>query len=132
MKKLLLDKKYKNYIILAAATCFFLLGMVIENKFYLDVCITVVYYAVLSCAWNVMCGYVGEISLGHVAFLGLGQYTCVLLYTKMGLTPWIGMILGSIVAMMLAFVVGILSLRLKGPFFTATLKAFSKKPSGSM
>ena len=125
MKKLFTDKKYKNYIILIFLTCFFLLGMAIENKFYLDVCITVVYYAVLSCAWNLMCGYVGEISLGHVAFLGLGQYTCVLLYTKMGLTPWIGMILGSGVAMLLAFLVGVLSLRLKGPFFTLSTIALT-------
>lgn len=125
MKKIIANKKYRDYVILGIVLVLFLLGLLVNNRFYLDVLISIVYFSVLSCAWNIMCGYVGELSLGHVAFLGLGQYTCVLLYTRMGLTPWVGMLLGSGVAMLLAFLVGVLSLRLKGPFFTLSTIALA-------
>lgn len=125
MKKILTNKKHKDFLILGIVVLLFLLGLFVENRFYLDVLISIVYFAVLSCGWNIMCGYVGELSLGHVAFLGLGQYSCVLLYTRLGLTPWVGMFLGSAVAMLLAFLIGVLALRLKGPFFTLSTIALA-------
>jgi branched-chain amino acid transport system permease protein len=64
-----------------------------------------------------MCGFTGQLSLGHGAFLGLGQYTSTLLFTKLDISPWIGMMAGGLTAMLLALLVGLLALRLKGPFF---------------
>jgi branched-chain amino acid transport system permease protein len=64
-----------------------------------------------------MCGYAGQLSLGHVVFMGVGQYTSTILFVKLGLSPWIGMFAGTIVAMILAFFVGLLALRLKHYYF---------------
>ena len=117
MKQIFLNKKYNSYAVLGIIVLVCLSGLLVQNNYYIDILITVAYYAVLTEAWNIMSGYTGQLSLGHVAFMGLGQYTSVLLYTKLGLTPWVGILVGSLLAMLLAFFVGVFALRLKGPFF---------------
>jgi branched-chain amino acid transport system permease protein len=56
-------------------------------------------------------GRFGLVSLGHGAFLGLGAYTSGLLFNAVGLSPWIGMLLGGIVAVLLAILIGYASFR---------------------
>jgi branched-chain amino acid transport system permease protein len=51
-------------------------------------------------------GRFGLVSLGHGAFLGLGAYTSGLLFNSYGLSPWIGMLLGGLVATLFAMVIG--------------------------
>lgn len=124
MKKLL-SKNNREYVIAVCLAVILLLGLVVENKFYMGVLIDMVYACILASAWNLMCGFTGQISLGHAAFLGVGQYTCVLLFTKLGVTPWIGILLGGLAAGLLAFLVGALTLRLKGPFFSLSTIALA-------
>lgn len=51
-------------------------------------------------------GRFGLVSLGHGAFLGLGAYTSSLLFNYYGLSPWIGMLLGGVVAVLFAMLIG--------------------------
>ena len=46
----------------------------------------------MGLAWNIISGYAGQISFGHQAFFGIGAYVTVLLAAKLGLTPWLGML----------------------------------------
>lgn len=107
----------RELITLAAVFACLLLGLLLENKFYINILIDTVYFAVIATAWNIMCGFTGQLSLGHGAFLGLGQYTCVLLYIRMGVTPWVGILAAGCMSMLLACFVGLLALRLKSHFF---------------
>ena len=113
----LFASKYRDYLICAAAVLILLTGLISDNKYTLDILITMVYFCTLASAWNIMCGFTGQLSLGHGAFLGLGQYTSTLLFTRLGISPWLGMMAGGLTAMLLALLVGLLALRLKGPFF---------------
>src|SRR5512135_3772479 len=63
-------------------------------------------YATMGLAWNMIGGYAGQISLGHCIFFGTGAYTSTLMLMKLGITPWIGMITGAGVAMIIAFIIG--------------------------
>ncbi len=74
-------------------------------------------YAMLGQAWNILGGFTGQVSLGHAAFFGVGAYTSTLLLMRLGLTPWIGMVAGGIVAMLLSQIIGYPSFRLKGHYF---------------
>ncbi len=136
MRNFLAHKK-SDYFICAAVMLLLSLGLLSNNKYTLDILITTVYFCTIASAWNIMCGYTGQLSLGHGAFLGLAQYTSTLLYIKMDISPWIGMLAGGLTAMLLALLVGVLALRLKGPFFalatialTTILEIFAVKFDG--
>jgi branched-chain amino acid transport system permease protein len=80
---------------------------------------TVVFlYAMLGTAWNILGGFTGQVSLGHAAYFGLGAYTSTLLLTKAGLSPWLGMFGGVLVALAIALPLGYASFRLGGRYFT--------------
>ncbi len=98
----------------------------IRNPFYQDVLIMMFFYAGLSCAWNLLGGFAGQISIGHAAFFGIGAYTSTLLYLHYGLSPWIGMFAGGGLAIVAGFGFGIPCFRLKTHFFAlATIAFFS-------
>jgi branched-chain amino acid transport system permease protein len=62
-------------------------------------------WSFITTAWSYM-GRFGLVSLGHGAFLGIGAYTSGLLFNFYGLSPWIGMILGGLVAVLFAMLIG--------------------------
>ena len=77
-------------------------------------------YAFLGTGWNLMCGYAGRLSLGHAAFVAVGAYASLLLFRHFNLTPWIGMLAGGILAVIVMLLIAYPSFRfgLKGPYFT--------------
>jgi branched-chain amino acid transport system permease protein len=98
------------------AICIALIG--VQPPSYLqDVVILSFMWAGLALAWNIAGGYAGLISLGHAAFFGIGAYTSSILLVNYGLTPWIGLWFGGLLAMLLSAVLTLICTRLKGPFF---------------
>jgi len=97
-------------------------------KYHLEVLISVVFWAYLGIAWNLLGGYAGQFSFGHAAFFGIGAYTSTLLLLQGGLTPWVGMLLGGAVAGAFGLFEGYLSFRygLKGPYFSLVTLAFAE------
>jgi branched-chain amino acid transport system permease protein len=81
--------------------------------------ITTLYFAFLGQAWNVLGGYAGQLSLGHAAFFAIGAYTSVILHIHLGISPWLGMFAGAILAALLSQGVGYLGFRfgLRGFYF---------------
>jgi len=73
--------------------------------------------AQLGVAWNIVGGYAGQISLGHVAFFGVGAYTSTVLLTHFGINPWLGALAGGCLAALLSLVVGWSCFKLKGHYF---------------
>jgi branched-chain amino acid transport system permease protein len=68
-------------------------------------------------AWNVIGGYAGQHSLGHAAYFGLGAYATVMTLELQGLAPWWGMLVGVVAATAVAWLVGSITFRLRGPYF---------------
>ena len=73
-------------------------------------------YCILTLSLNLVVGYTGQAALGHAAFSCIGAYVSALLALKMGVSPWIGLILGASAAALLGFVIGFPSLRIKGDY----------------
>jgi branched-chain amino acid transport system permease protein len=90
----------------------------IFNDYILSIIILIILWAGLAGSWNILSGYMGQLSLGHVAFMGIGAYTSSILYLDYNISPFIGMIVGAILSAIIAYIVGYATLRLKGPFFT--------------
>jgi len=74
-------------------------------------------YASLGLAWNMIGGYAGQISLGHAIFFGAGAYTSTLMLMKLGVSPWVGMLVGGILAVGIAFIIGYPCFKLAGHYF---------------
>jgi branched-chain amino acid transport system permease protein len=78
----------------------------------------VLFNSALTVSWNILGGYSGYVSFGHVAFVGAGGYTTALLLQQMGWSPLLTTPLAGILAALLAFVIGYPCLRLRGPYFS--------------
>ncbi len=78
-------------------------------------------YIILAESWNIISGYTGYVSFGHVAFFGLGAYAAAILITKAAIPWYFASIIGGAVAVVLSLVIGFPCLRLKGPYFAIAL-----------
>lgn len=105
---------------------FVALPFFIKSPYYLDIIISVFLYALLGIAWNIIGGYCGQISLGHVAYFGMGAYISSLLYIKGDISPWLGLVIAAGVIALLAGIFGFPALRLKGPYFVFFTIAFAE------
>lgn len=99
---------------------------VIDNTFVIHVFIMIFTSATLGLAWNIIGGYGGQLSLGHAAFYGIGAYTSTLLYTHFGLTPWLGMVIGGLIAAVASLFIGIPCFKLRGTYFVLATIAFGE------
>ncbi|MFG1464935.1 branched-chain amino acid ABC transporter permease [Xanthobacter sp. DSM 24535] len=98
----------------------------VQDSYILHSIAMILFFAYMASSWNFVCGYVGQLSLGHSAFAGVAGYVTVLLFTQLGVTPWLGMLAGGAFAALLSVPVGYATFRLKGPYFTLTTIAFAE------
>ena len=111
------------FVVLALAG---VLGAALRDQYLLHIAVMVLFYAVLATSLNLLVGYVGEFSLGHTAFLGVGAYTAALCATHLGWPMWITIPAGGIVAGITGLLIGAITLRLQGPFFVIVTLAFAE------
>ena len=100
----------------------------VQSEFFLNFGIMLLFSAFLGQAWNVLGGYGGQFSFGHVAFFGTGAYTTAVLQTAFGINPWVGFVLAGCAGGGMGLVVGFLSFRfgLKGAYFALVTLAFAE------
>ncbi len=110
----------RNQLVIAAliVVAVGLLPLALHDVYLRNVLILTLMYAALSQSWNILGGYCGQISLGHAIYFGLGAYVSTLLYTHLGVTPWLGMLAGGAIAAALALILGYPFFRLRGHYFT--------------
>lgn len=98
------------------------------NRFQISIGTFILLWALLGSAWNIMAGYAGQFSFGHAAFYGIGAYTSTILFVDFRITPWVGMLVGAILAGLFGLLTGHLSFRygLKGPYFALATFAFAE------
>ena len=97
-----------------------------DDAFLQDSATQVLLAGALGLSWNLLCGYARQISVGHVAFFGIGAYTSTLLLLERGISPWIGLLAGGALAAVVGTLLGAVTFRLRGPFFTMATIAFAE------
>jgi branched-chain amino acid transport system permease protein len=105
-------------------TLLLLVPVITSDVYWLNLGVTVLVWAAAATAWNISAGFAGGLSLGHAAFFGIGAYTATLLFLKLGITPWIGLLAGGIIAGLIGAFLGVITFRLRGPFFVLSTLAF--------
>ena len=78
----------------------------------------VLLYAIAASAWNIIGGYAGQVSVGHVVFFGCGAYAAMGAYAHFALSPLVGIPAGIVVSVAIAAVIGVPTLRLSGHYFS--------------
>jgi branched-chain amino acid transport system permease protein len=114
---------------LVAATVAVLLALpAVLSGYALTIFILIFFYAFLGQSWNIVGGYTGQLSVGHAAFVGIGAYTSAMLSIERGVSPWIGMLAGALLAAALGALIGYLGFRfgLRGFYFVLLTVAFAE------
>ena len=90
----------------------------IKNEYVFFAAYVVLQFVVLATAWNILGGYAGYVNFGTNAFFGIGSYTAVLLIQATGAPLLLQILGGAAVSGALGFATGLLTLRLRGIFFS--------------
>ncbi len=82
-----------------------------------EVVFTILRAIVLASSLNILLGYTGYVSFGHIVFFGFGGYVGFYLITAQGQSLWVAMLAGGLVSGLLAYLLGKAILRLRGAYF---------------
>jgi len=110
---------------LAGLAALAFLPLAVTQSYLLHMVILILFYTALTAAWNILT-FSGKVSFGHSAFFGLGAYTSTILLVKMGVSPWIGLAAGIVMALLGALTMTVPLLRLRGPMFTLATIAYGE------
>lgn len=97
----------------------------VTNDYYLGVLIFTAFNCLACIGLCLLMGYAGQISIGHGAFVAIGAYTSGILTAKLAWSPWIAMLCGIILVIVIAFCLGIPALRLKGHYLAMATLGFA-------
>ena len=89
-----------------------------QNNYLLSVATQAFIMALAALGLNLITGYTGQFNLAHGAFMAVGAYTVGILTVDYQVPFWIAFLLAGVVTALVGFFVGILSLRLKGHYFS--------------
>ncbi len=86
-------------------------------QFILHVFITVFITGTAAVAWNIIGGFGGQFSLGNAVFLGIGAYSTAILMIDYGQSALVGILVGVVLCVITAVVIGYPTLQLEGHYF---------------
>ncbi len=112
----IIDGKIGWLLLLALAIAFPFLAA--GNDYYLTVMATAYIFAIATIGLNLITGYTGQFNLAHSGFMAVGAYTVGILTVDHGWSFWPAFALSGFVAAGIGFFLGLVSLRLKGHFFS--------------
>ncbi len=96
------------------------------SEFYLAILGEALIMSLLALSFNLLFGYMGQLSFGQAAFYGLSGYTVAMLITKAHFNFWLSLVAGVFVAAILGLVIGFFCVRLRGIYFSILTLAFGQ------
>ncbi len=102
------------------------LPLVIRSATYLHILVLLFFYAYLTTSWNLVGGFAGVLPLGHAAFVGIGAYTSTILFLQYGISPWLGMLVGGVLATIAGVLIGLPTFKMRGAYFALATIAFAE------
>lgn len=119
-------KKIAKYLAIAVIILgiYFILNYLLKeriiNRYYGGIITVVCINIILAVSLNLITGFTGQLCLGHAGFMSVGAYVSAIMTLKLGHNFYLALLTGGIVAAVLALVVGIPTLKLKGDYFAIT------------
>lgn len=110
--------------ILPVLAALYALPQITTQPYFLQLLIITCLYAIPAVGLNLMLGYTGLVSLGHMAFAGIGGYAAAVLMVDAGISFWGALPLAGCLAAVMGAVIGLVCLRLRNHFFVIVTLAF--------
>lgn len=104
----------------------FLIAPFLVTEFYLTILCEALVMSLLALSFNLLFGYMGQLSFGQAAFYGLAGYTVAMLITKVHFNFWLSLVAGVLMAILVGFIVGFFCVRLRGIYFAVLTLAFGQ------
>jgi branched-chain amino acid transport system permease protein len=113
--------RYVPYLVGAAVAATFPL---FSGAYLEQVAVATLIYLTLAVTWDMLLRS-GQLGFGTAGFFGLGSYAAVLLFLNLGVHPFVSILFGGVVAGVVALLVGLAVLRLRGMYFAITTLALA-------
>ncbi len=98
---------------------------VVIGEFWIHIAVEILILALFAVSFNMIFGYMGQLSFGHAAYFGVGAYATGLLMVKTSV-PLICLAISMITAGMFALIIGYFCVRLTGIYFAILTMAFGQ------
>jgi branched-chain amino acid transport system permease protein len=100
------------------------LPLLTANTYFHHVMVMWLMFSLLALSLNIIIGYLGELSFAHAAFFGVGAYASTLITMQAGAPILVGLVVAALIAGVLGFAIGYVSLRIVGPQFAILTLGF--------
>ena len=101
---------------LVALLLLLLLPMILGNQYQIYLANTICLMILLSVGLNIVKGFCGQVTVGHIGLYAIGAYTSAVLSVNFGFSFWLALPIGVIVTVLAGVIVGIPSFRLEGAY----------------
>lgn len=103
-------------VLIAVFVALALIAPLVLPAFYITLMNYIGLSALVALGLVLLTGVGGLTSFGQAAFVGIGAYTTAVITTKFGYSPWLGLVAGIALTLIIAFILGALTLRLSGHY----------------
>ena len=116
------NSKVFYFTILGVSLLILFLSIFVKSSYFLLILNLIALNTIIVSGLNLLIGFAGQISLGHAAFFGIGAYSSAILTTMYNVNPWLAILLAIFITGIIAYIIGIPTLKLKGHYLVmATL-----------
>lgn len=95
-----------------------------SNLYIMNVITMCLVWGVVVSSWDLIMGWAGIFTFAQIAFFAMGGFTSAILCSVIGISPWLGMLIGGLLAAILGVLVGLPCLNLKGSYVALVTFAF--------
>ena len=119
-----MGNKNKIYLLIYAGVIFSM-PTFLRNNYHLMVLNVAALNILVVIGLNLLMGYAGQVSLGHAAFFGLGAYLSAIFTATHGFPLWPALIIAMAIAGIVAYTIGIPTLKLEGHYLVMATLGFN-------
>jgi len=116
-------RKSRVWIVLLLGLLFPFMGV---DNYLLHMANVSMMFAILTISLNILSGFTGLMSVGHIAFFGIGAYASAILTTKCAMPILVGFIAAGVISSLFSLLLGLPTMRLKGMYFSVATMAFGE------
>ncbi len=123
------NQKQKDYLITALFAVIVLLAPILLQPLglgFADMVQKLAIFGIFAIGFNILFGLTGYLSFGHAAFLGVGSYAAMWAFKLLSMNPIIALLFAVVFAGLFALIIGFVSLRRSGIYFSILTLAFAE------